>query len=109
MACRTGTVLTIKQGSKYAVFWPVAPDPTGGTILAQVRVRHTSEEVLHEWSTALGNATVDADGVTLMVPAAVSETWDWRTGVFDVELTLGGETYRLDEGTVVVEPEVTRA
>jgi hypothetical protein len=102
------TVIQIPQGSWHAIFWPVTPDPTGGTVRAQVRPRVTSDTVLHEWSTLLGTAEVTAEGVTLTTPSATSAEWEWRSGVFDLELTIDGETYRLDEGTVQVDPEVTR-
>ena len=55
--------LEIPQGVTWGTEWPVtdaAGFPTGWSARAQVRADHRSEAVLHEWSTALGDARLTA-------------------------------------------------
>lgn len=106
----------IKQGSDQTVVIPNVVDangvpinPAGCTVKSQVRPRSDSTTVLHEWSTALGTATVTTGQVTLIVSAATSSAWTWFDGVYDVELTDGaGKVTRIAGGQIQVSPEVTR-
>lgn len=104
----------IEQGSDQAWQWPVQNggvdvDLTEYTLRGQVRKNDKDATVLYEWSTTLGNATCDAGSFTIFAPAADSSTWVWRKGVYDIELTApGGSITRVLEGTVEVDPEVTR-
>ncbi|MGL5825547.1 MAG: hypothetical protein ACRCYU_12165 [Nocardioides sp.] len=101
--------LTIPQGSEWGYRWPITPAPTGGSARAQVRPSATSPVVLHEWSTAAGNATVGPEGVTLECSPATSAAFTWRRGVFDVEYTdADGSVYRIAQGRIRIDPEITR-
>jgi hypothetical protein len=107
--------LIIEQGTTWKVEWPVldgAGQPLavdGWTVHAQVRQSADSSVVLHEWSTAIANATAVGTKVALLVTPTVSSAWTWLTGVYDVELTnLAGQVTRIAHGTVRVSREVTR-
>jgi hypothetical protein len=107
--------LTIIQGATFSVAWPITDangqpiDMTDWTIRSQIRAAIASPVVLHEFSTALGNATIDAGRVVITVRPIESTAWTWRRGVYDVELTdLLGRVARISEGHVKVSPEVTR-
>jgi hypothetical protein len=112
--------ILIPQGSQFAVYWPsltvdgVALDATGWTARAQVRADAKSATLLHEWTTANGGLTfsvVDAlTRLTLTVDADDSSAWEWRLGSYDVEIVdPNGAPIRLTQGTIQVDPEVTRA
>lgn len=75
---------------------------------AQVRRAAASPEVLHEWSTQAGNAEVTNGVAVLLVAPEESAAWAWRSGVYDLEASHDGLTYRLAEGRVTVSRVVTR-
>lgn len=109
------TRLVIQQGTSWAISWPITDesgepmDLSGFTVAAQIRPSHESGEVLHEFTTEVGNAAVVQSSVMLSLAPAVSSSWSWRNGVYDVELTdPAGRVARIAEGSVVVSPEVTR-
>lgn len=111
----TTTRLVIQQGTTWAISWPITDeqgsplDVTGYTVRSQVRPAKDADEVLHEFSTELGNAVAEQNAVTLSVPPATSSAWTWRSGVYDVEVVdPQGRVARIAEGTVTVSPEVTR-
>lgn len=96
-------------------------DLTGKTIRGQARPAARESPVLYEWSTTAGNivvtdVTVEVDGVpvetvavALKVAPAVSSAWAWQSGVYDIEITDGTDTWPLiDPSTVLVTAEVTR-
>lgn len=105
------THLRIYPGDDRAFTWPVTDkdgEPmalTGWTVLAQVRPM-LGGGVLHEWSTAAGNAVLFDSTVTLSM--ADSETWEWNHGAYDIHLTdTTDRTQVLDSGTIVVDRGVT--
>lgn len=103
----------IEQGTSWAHAFQVKVDGTpigaGWTVRSQVRERASSPVVLHEWSTAAGNAAVVASAVQLTITPAQSTAWTWSRAVYDVEVTSpAGATYRVAGGRIVVSPEVTR-
>ena len=106
--------IEIAQGSDWAWRWPVddGTDPldiTAWTVRGQVRSRHSSPDVLHEWSTTLGNARGEVGSFSLSVSAATSSAWTWKKGVYDIELVSPeGTVYRALQGAIAVDPEVTR-
>ena len=110
------TNLTILAGTDGGVRWLVndstgAPwNFTGWTVRAQVRGAAHDARVLCEWSSALGNALCDSTGyVTLFWTNAVSSSFRWAKGVYDIELTSpAGKISRLDSGQITVAAEVTR-
>lgn len=110
------TDLRVKKGTDGGYRWLVrnktthAPlDFTGWTVKAQIRELYRSS-ILHEWSTELGTAFADAEGqVTLTFSAAITTTWAWRFGLYDVELySPTNRVTRLDSGRIEAVPEVTR-
>lgn len=105
--------LLIYQGDDRPFTWDLRDtegdplDTDGYKVIAQVRARESSPVVLHEWSTELGNAVITASTVLLKVDD--SETWAWRTGVYDLHLTApNGSTEVVAAGSVYVLPGVTR-
>lgn len=129
--------LVIPRGQAWAgPLWALVGDQgeavslLGRTVHAQARAALAEPEVLHEWSTARGNAvvtpvevsyldeegaehTVTTDAVSLLVPASVSAAWKWEIGVYDVlvlDPTNPDATYGIVEESVVrVEHGVTTA
>lgn len=107
--------LTIYQGSTYTHVIPITIDDvvvplTGYTARMQIRSSKVSTTVLYD-STTLGDLSVDAGTatVTLELPASVSSTWSWTTGVYDIELVdASSKPYRIMQGRVDVDAEVTR-
>lgn len=107
--------LTIPQGATWEVRWPIQnadgtdADLTGWEVRAQARLERRSADVLHEWSTAAGTASVVAGSVALRVSAAESTAWSWTLAVFDVEVFhTDGRVMRVTQGTLEVDSEVTR-
>lgn len=80
----------------------------GWQLKAQVRKTASSADVLHEWSTEAGNAEVTNGVAVLLVSPDESASWTWVRGVYDLEATHDGVTYRLAQGRVTVSTEVTR-
>lgn len=81
------------------------------TAKAQVRAHLSSDEVLFEWSTAAGNASISAGkAVILTVSAEVSSAWPWKAGLYDLEVSSpdGSITHRIAQGKVSVLSEITR-
>lgn len=103
--------LMIDQGADFVVSIPIL-DPDGApqslvgwTARGQVRQTHGGAVVLHDLEPVSSAATV-----TVTVDAASSAAWDWRVGVYDIELVDPSEkVIRLVQGRVIVSPEVTRA
>lgn len=106
--------LLIAQGSTWGLIIPVinpdgtAADLTGWEPRAQVRKNVKDSTVLYEWSVDDGNASIEESNVILTVPAPVSSAWTWRQGAYDVEVFNGTQVVRLTQGTIRVDPEVTR-
>lgn len=74
----------------------------------QVRERMIEETVLLELSTTNGSFTVDDGTVHLQISAELTTPIQAKKGVYDIEVTQGGRTYRLLEGKVTFSEEVTR-
>ena len=66
--------------------------------------------VLHELTTENGEIVItpDAYTVALAIPASVTASFDWRRGVYDLEMISNtGEVTGIADGTVTVTQEVT--
>lgn len=63
-----------------------AVNVTGWTVKAQVR-RSAAEPLLHEWSTAAGNAACTGTNVTLAVVAAVTAGWTFTDAQMSIVVT----------------------
>jgi hypothetical protein len=110
--------LTVLQGEDWTTSWPVldvngAPltVTSGYTLKAQVRSQARSGTVLHEWIGPSDTVTLSGTTITLLIPAVTSSAWEpgWG-GVYDIELTetATGRVARIAEGTIQLDPEVTR-
>ena len=81
----------------------------------QVRQDYTSADPpLAEWtSDPVAGITIDgpAGEITIIIEADESQEWDFRQGVYDLELVQpapGDDVIRLIKGKFTVDPEVTR-
>lgn len=86
-------------------------DLTGYTARMQARESVCSPAPLLSLTTADGGITIDGPAglISWVVDDAVTATWTWRHGVFDLEIESGGGiTRRLLAGEILVDPEVTR-
>jgi hypothetical protein len=105
--------LTVLQGATWETRWPILDtdgqpyDLTGWTVQSQVRASATDVTVLFDFA-ATGNATTLDNNVVLTIPADVSSAWTWTEGVFDIELHNADAVVRITQGTIEVNPEVTR-
>jgi len=105
--------LIIQQGDDRPVTWTLSDraGPTanlaGYSVLAQVRAEaEPTATLLHEWSTALGNAVIAGDTVSLEVTN--SEDWTWTFGFYDLFLTNPvGFTIVPVRGSITVIPAVS--
>lgn len=107
--------LVIPQGTTWETHWPVqntdgtVADLTGWKVKSEVRANPSDPEVLHTWSTDVGNAIVSDGEVILTLIPEVSSAWTWREGVYDIKLyRLDGTVVRLTQGMIYVNKEVTR-
>lgn len=105
--------VVIQQGDDRPLTWTltdsagVSVNLDGYSALAQVRPKPSSSTVLHEWSTTAANAILTESTVVLKVDD--SETWTWRTGVYDLHLTGPDErTEVIARGSITLIPAVTR-
>ena len=111
--------LSIDQGADFSklVTWKagtpaVAVNLTGCTAEAQVRATIDSPTVLLSLSTVSNTIVLGgvAGTIEIVVPRALTEGVAWRSGVYDLELTLAnGKKRRLLSGAVTISPEITRA
>lgn len=83
---------------------------TGFTARLQIRERLASPSAIFEATTDDYITVTGSIGeVYLEIPAAITEAWTWRTGVYDLEIISGtGAVTRIARGNVKVYPEVTR-
>ena len=96
-----------------AVLPPPAPiDLTDYTLRMQIRPSAGSETLYFEATSGNGYLpkVTPEDGIfALTIPASVSSQWEWRRGVYDIEMqhVPSSAVTRLLEGRVTVSPEVT--
>lgn len=109
--------LVIPQGVTWAIRWPILDsngnpaNTVGWTVKSQVRKTPDSDEVLYEWSSTLGNASVFDSFVELRLEPEDSSPWRWgaKPVLFDVELTNpSNEVFRVVQGTIELSREITR-
>jgi hypothetical protein len=80
---------------------------TGYTVRAQIRAKVTSPDVLWSITATVSNAA--AGEVTLYISDEDTATFDWKSGVWDLELEQpDGDVIRLLKGKVTNDFEVTR-
>jgi hypothetical protein len=109
--------IVIEQGATWrTVLTLMDPDGvidlSGHTARMQIRENIESPAPLYALSTSPGGGiTVDgpAGKITLVISDSVSTAWEWRYGVYDLELIDGdGDVQRILKGEVEVDREVTR-
>ncbi|MFG1977047.1 hypothetical protein ACGFJC_47610 [Nonomuraea fuscirosea] len=110
--------LDIEQGTDYQAVLTLTDltpdrqpvDLTGCQVRAQVRPNHApGAGLLHDLAEQLAITDAAAGQIMLHIPGDVSSGWDWRVGVYDLEVVdAGGRPLRLLKGAVRVSPEVTR-
>lgn len=83
---------------------------TGYTGRCQIRESYSSSAVVADMTTENGGVIISAaDGkVTLYLTAAQTEELSFTEGVYDIELIIGSDVFRLVYGKVTLLPEVTR-
>lgn len=109
--------LDILQGAYFyrRVTWELSDAPmdlTGAEIRMQARYAKAGTEVLIDASTTNGLIIFEdaANGVfTLLFPASMTDDLSFSSGVYDLEIEMpGGAVYRLLEGRIRVDLQVTR-
>lgn len=110
--------LKIDQGADYelSTVWKAGPlktpvDLTGCSALAHVRSTIDAPTPLLTLSTANGGIVLGGTtgSVKIIITRAQTEGVAWRSGVYDLEVTMSdGKRRRLMYGSVSVSPEVTR-
>ena len=85
-------------------------DLTTYTARMQVREKHTSQTAKVTLTTENGGITLGGDEgtINLYIADETTSQINAKEYVYDLELTAGGEVYRLIEGKFIVTPEVTR-
>lgn len=106
----SSTKLEVLQGSTWNYGWLVTVDDVvideTWSAAAQVRADLDSQLVLHTFT-----AAVTPEGVVVLdASAAESSAWNWRRGVYGVEVENedGSLRLRVAQGVIEVEPEVVR-
>ena len=109
--------LEIDQGATFQrrITWKDGNDNPvnleGYTARMQIRKTIRSSEVIVEATTENGFITLGgaAGTIEISIPADVTKTFDFKRGVYDLELeSAGGFVTRLLQGCVYVSAEVTR-
>jgi hypothetical protein len=78
---------------------------------ARMQIRTPDGQLLEELTTENGKITIDgpAGRIQLLLTDTQTSAYEWDTGVYDLELiSPSGHVDRLVQGTVTVNPEVTR-
>jgi hypothetical protein len=85
-------------------------DLTGYTARMQIREKVTSETVLETLTTSNGKILINntAKTISMILSAATTEAYTWKTGVYSLEMEKDGVVVPLLYGSVAVEREVTR-
>jgi hypothetical protein len=115
--------LCIEQGADWpGLAFPILDeegqpyDLTGCSAKGQIRRRKDTDAVLFAWSSDPGEdeglITLADSTLTIRVLASESDEWDWRSGVYDIELTnpsapVGKQVWRIAQGNVIIDQEVT--
>lgn len=110
--------LAVDQGATYTkrVTWktgkPATPvDLTGASARMQVRAKVDSPDILLSLTSPDGGITLGgaAGTVDIRIEATATAGFQWKSGVYDLEIQFAdGTVRRLLAGSVAVSPEVTR-
>ena len=85
-------------------------DLAGYTARMQIRTKLDSDTIVHELTTensgiVINNATKT---IELVIPASTTETFNFTTGVYSIELVNGSEVTPFANGSITLVKEVTR-
>jgi len=85
-------------------------DLAGYTARMQIRTKLDSDAVVHELTTENGGIVVNNSTKTieLSIPASTTETFNFTTGVYSIELVNGSEVTPFANGSITLVKEVTR-
>jgi hypothetical protein len=85
-------------------------DLTGYTARMQIREKVTSETVLETLTTSNGKILINntSKTISMILSAATTEAYTWKTGVYSLEMEKDGVVVPLLYGNVTLEREVTR-
>jgi hypothetical protein len=104
--------IVIEQGSTWDPVLTVRDtDLTGYTARMQIRAAVDAPDVLVDLSTTNGRITIDgpAGRIKPLLTDVDTAALTWKQGVYDLELVSpSGHVDRLLQGTVTIDPEVTR-
>lgn len=80
------------------------------TARMQIRAKVASDTVIHTLTTENGGIVFNntLKTITLTIPDEVTETFSFVTGVYSLELILGGQVITFATGSVSLQREVTR-
>lgn len=76
----------------------------------QLRPKINSEEILDTYTTENGRLVIDVEDntISIEVPATITESYNFNTAVYSLELLLGVEVVPFINGTITLVKEVTR-
>ena len=93
-------ILTLKENN-------AVMDLTGYSVASKMRSTHDSSTVVGTFTCTISNASGGI--ITMSMPASTTAAIEEAIYVYDIEITSGaGVVTRLMQGTVTVNPEVTR-
>jgi len=101
--------LTIDQGSRYQLNITVQgiPNLTGFQARGMIR-KHKADAIVLADITASLSVDVPNSFVVVDIAAATTAGYNWSTGVYDIEVYSGATVYRVLQGNVNIDEEVTR-
>lgn len=85
-------------------------DLAGYTARMQIRTKLDSDAVVHELTTENSGIVVNntTKTIELTIPASTTETFNFTTGVYSIELVNGSEVTPFANGSITLVKEVTR-
>lgn len=85
-------------------------DLAGYTARMQIRTKLDSDVVVHELTTENGGITLDntTKTIALTIPASTTQTFDFTSSVYSIELVNGSEVTPFATGNITLIKEVTR-
>jgi len=116
----------VEQGSQHVLTFTYSDDASVGYDLSSMSIRMAVKDHISDTSyvyTATSDLTIDPTFLLhfaildqsaefrgkfkLTIPSAVTDTFDFNQGVYDLEILEGEEVTRLLEGKFKVKPQVT--
>lgn len=107
----------VEQGTTFSIYFQWKDSEGNVNVLTdykarlQARKTFTAPDVLIDASTENGLISINADigEIVVELPASLTSGFNWRRGVYDLELeSPDGEVTRLIHGVITISFEVTR-